>query len=672
MKAARTQFMTLNRVGQLCAFLTLLLGALGLAGWLFDQPVWRSVWKSGPEMKFNTALALTALGSALVLANTLKDRARYAIHVAVSVPLLVATLTLIQYAFSINLGIDELVFRDTNPLGTSHAGRMAWHSALTFLALSVGTLWLQHQQRRSIYAAQWVALAAMLFPILALVGYAYSTMAVFGMSSETGYMAVPTAGAFICAALALLFRAPDRGIMATLTAPTRTSGVFRGLLPFLLILPLALGWLTLHVAHGVEHPPAYSVATVATFTTILLTALAWLAVFRLNSAEREIKHAEEAKAKLAAIVQHSDDAIVSKDLNSIITSWNRGAEHLFGYTAEEAIGQSILMIIPIDRQYEEPQIIERMRKGETMDHYETIRRRRDGTLVDISLTVSPIRDERGNIIGVSKIARNITDRKRTEAALVKAQEELQQHAATLEKTVEQRTAKLRETIGELESYSYSISHDMRGPLRAMQAYAQVLLSDYGTALDAPARRYLDRIMASSHRLDKLIQDVLSYSRISRGDVRLEPVNLDRLVQDIIDEYPAVRAAEVNVRQPLGSVVAAEALLTQTISNLMTNAAKFVVVGQTPRIKVWSETIPSNNSTPATIKLCIQDHGIGIAPEDQQRIFGIFARVHSEKEYEGTGIGLSIVKKSVERMGGEVSLTSELGKGSTFCLYLPRA
>jgi len=273
---------------------------------------------------------------------------------------------------------------------------------------------------------------------------------------------------------------------------------------------------------------------------------------------------------------------------------------------------------------------------------------------------------------------------RAQHELAKAQQELQQHAATLETTVRDRTARLRDTIHELESYSYSISHDMRAPLRAMQAYTQVLLDELGPRLDGSHRRYLDRIGAAAVRLDKLITDVLSYSRLSRADLDLKPVNLDNLVHEITYQYPVLQKAQVQIANHLGSVIAAEALLTQAIANLLTNAAKFVAVGQIPRIKIWSE--PVQESVPAEpsfqesanpnigpfLRLSIQDHGIGIAPDDQQRIFGIFARVHSEKEYEGTGIGLSIVKKAVERMGGAVGVHSKLGQGATFWIQLPKA
>ena len=508
--------------------------------------------------------------------------------------------------------------------------------------------------------------------------------------------------------------------------------------------------------------------------------------------KRKLKDSTHEASLLAAIVESSDDAIVSKDLRGIVTSWNKSAERIFGYTADEMIGQSITKIIPEERLNEEKEILRRTRRGESVDHFETVRVTKTGQRVYVSLTISPIRDATGKVVGASKILRDITKLKEAQEAMresevrkgaildsaldciitidheskiievnaavekvfgyqreemlgknmaeliiparyreahyrglahylrtgqgpvlgrrvelsalrrdgtefpvelgivpierggtplftgtlrditerKQAEAEIQQLNRNLELKVEERTARLREMVAELESYSYSISHDMRAPLRAMQAYAQVLLSEYHDRLDEAGRRYLDRIISSSNRLDKLIQDVLSYSRISRADVQLEAINLDRLVPDIVHEYPTVQAAQVQIRSPLGSVVAAEALLTQAIANLLTNAAKFVAPGKTPCIQIWSEMV-TGDSRPA-LRLYIQDNGIGIAPEHQQRIFGIFARIHSEKEYEGTGIGLSIVKKAVERMGGQLGLQSEAGKGSTFWLQLPTA
>lgn len=378
------------------------------------------------------------------------------------------------------------------------------------------------------------------------------------------------------------------------------------------------------------------------------------------------KQSEMASQRLAAIVECSDDAIIGKDLNGVITTWNKAAERMFGYSAAEAIGQSVVMLMPPDRQHEEPGILDRIRLGQRIDHFETVRRRKDGSLLNVSLSVSPIRAGDGRVIGASKIARDITDRIRRERTLVQVQGELARLNEELEQRVQQRTAELAETIGELEAFSYSITHDLRAPLRSMQSFGTLLEQECGPELSPVAQDYIRRIVTSARRMDRLIQDVLTYSRIARSDLRLEVLDLDQLMQEIIESYPCFQtpAGVISVKRPLLGVVANEAALTQCLSNLIGNAIKFVAPGQAAEVTVWSEAQADR------VRICVRDKGIGIPAKHQQRIFGIFQRL--SKVYEGTGIGLSIVKKAAERMGGSVGLCSEPGRGSTFWIELEAA
>jgi PAS domain S-box-containing protein len=620
----------------------------------------------------------------------------------------------------------------------------------------------------------------------------------------------------------------------------------------------------------------------------------------------------QADACLAAIVESSDDAIISKTLEGVITTWNKAAERILGYTAQEMIGRSILTLIPPDRADEEQLIIARIRSGQRVEHYETVRRRRDGTLIDVSLTISPIKDARDRIIGASKILRDITEqkrlresvgrlrlaiesapngmlmvdehgtivmvnaqverlfgygrdellgsaatvvlpalfddapqvaptraaggtarevsvhrkdgtqipvevslnradtaegsfvlaavvditaRKRAEAAakksaaqlrlvveaapngmvmvdergaivMVNAQMErlfgytraemigrkiemllpqrfrdthraqrkdflqspetramghgrhlygrrkdgsefpvevglnpaetpdgsfvlaaviditqrkrmeqeladahaaLSKHARDLEATVAERTAHLQHTIAELEGVSYSLSHDMRAPLRAMQGFSQIVLSEAGERLDDNEKDLRRRTINAASRLDRLIQDVLTYTRVSRQAVELTAVDLEPLLNQIIDERPELQApkADITLVTPLARVRGHEASLTQCITNLLDNAVKFVAAGQQPQIRIWTEPAGSR------VRLWFEDNGIGIPKEAQGRLFGIFQRIHDDKTYPGTGIGLAIVRKAVERMGGSVSVESTPGKGSRFGVELER-
>jgi PAS domain S-box-containing protein len=368
----------------------------------------------------------------------------------------------------------------------------------------------------------------------------------------------------------------------------------------------------------------------------------------------DLKQAEMGLQRLAAIVESSDDAIISKDLNGIVCSWNKGAERIFGYTADEVIGKPITVLMPPERINEEPGILERIRKGERIDHYETVRRRKDGTLLNVSLTVSPISDARGKVIGASKIARNITDR-------VRAKEKLEQ-------TVSERTASLREAIAQMEEFSYSFSHDLRAPVRAMKGYAQFILDQYAARLDAKGCDLLERIVRGSARMEQLIHDVLTYTRLASSDIELKRVSLKQFLQDLVQQFPEFQRprAEVVIRGPLPDILAHEPSLGQAVSNLLANGVKFVAQGTTPRLHLWTETRGDK------VRLWVEDNGVGIQPQYQHRLFRIFERVHQDARFDGTGIGLAIVRKAAERMGGAVGVESDGITGSSFWIELSKA
>jgi len=377
----------------------------------------------------------------------------------------------------------------------------------------------------------------------------------------------------------------------------------------------------------------------------------------------ESHHSRELKARLAAIVQNSDDAIVSKTLDGIVTSWNAGAERLFGYTAEDIIGKSITTIIPESRLPEETDILAKIVRGEAVEHFETVRRRKDGSLVDVSITVSPLKDDDGRIIGASKIARDITEQKR-------AHEEALQVNAMLEDRVRERTRSLQESVQELDSFAYTVAHDLRAPLRAVHSFGEILLEECAPKLTETERKYLVEMIRAGSRMDTLISDLLAYSRISRQDTPISTLDLCSLVDGILidlrDEL-ADRKAIVDIVRPLPRVAGHAVMLGQAILNLISNAVKFVLPGKSPHVRIWSEPQPFGR-----VRLWVEDNGIGISAEHQSRLFKVFERLHGREEYPGTGIGLAIVRRAVERMRGSSGLVSAPGAGSKFWIELPEA
>jgi signal transduction histidine kinase len=260
----------------------------------------------------------------------------------------------------------------------------------------------------------------------------------------------------------------------------------------------------------------------------------------------------------------------------------------------------------------------------------------------------------------------IEERRRTERELKESQDKFRQLYNTLEFRVAERTSDLQSALRELETFAYSVAHDLRGPLRAMAGFSQALLEDYGDALDVTGRDYARRIADAAMRLDQLTQDLLAYSRLARSEFALEPVELDPLVDGVLEELASEirdRKATIRVERPLPRVEGHSLTLRQVITNLVSNSLKFVQPDVPPEIRIRAER------RNGWIRLWVEDRGIGILPEHHERIFGVFERLNRFEEYPGSGIGLAIVRKGVERMKGQVGVESQLGEGSRFWIEL---
>jgi PAS domain S-box-containing protein len=371
-----------------------------------------------------------------------------------------------------------------------------------------------------------------------------------------------------------------------------------------------------------------------------------------------LRRADNIARHLSAIVLSSDDTIVSKDLNGIIKSWNPAAERMFGFTAEEAIGRSIRMIIPPDRQAEEDEVLSRIRRGQSVDHFETIRRRKDGSELAVSLTVSPIIGANGEVIGASKIARDITQRKQIEAErdLLLAREQEARRDA-------ERANRLKDDFLAL------VSHELRTPIQAIIGWVKIARS-LGDP-DPKMLRALDVIDRNVRAQVRLIDDLVDAARITTGKLQIasEHVHLHRAVIDAVESVrPAVAAKSLELRlkiEPGAYVVVGDAArLQQVVANLLSNAVKFTTEG---RIEV---RLTRENGQACIV---VRDTGRGIAPEFLPFVFDRFrqAEVGVDRQHSGLGLGLAIVRYLAEAHGGSVSAESEgIDKGSTFSICLP--
>ena len=361
---------------------------------------------------------------------------------------------------------------------------------------------------------------------------------------------------------------------------------------------------------------------------------------------------------LESIINFSDDAIISKTLEGIITSWNKGAENIFGYTADEIIGKHISILIPSYRSNEEDEIISKIKAGSYVAHYETERVTKSGTIICISLTVSPIKSYDGSIIGASKIARDITDRKKIENEILKLNQ-------SLEQKVLDRTAMLEAVNKELESFSYSVAHDLRTPLRIINGYADILKKEYDEKLDAEGERIIGVIMNNTRRMGTLIDGILNLARLGRKELTKQDTNMTALLDIVIAEQLAIikKPVKFDIKE-LPKAYCDSALIRQVWSNLISNAIKYSGTQEDQLIEISS--ILKDNFIVYTVK----DNGVGFDMKYSDKLFGVFQRLHKQNEFEGIGIGLALVQRIITKHGGYVWADAGVDKGATFYFSLP--
>jgi len=360
------------------------------------------------------------------------------------------------------------------------------------------------------------------------------------------------------------------------------------------------------------------------------------------------RRAEEQRARLAAIVDASSDAIIGKTLDGTVTSWNEAAERLFGYAPGEILGRPITTLVPSRLLGEETEILTRLARGERIEQLDTIRRTKDGREVDVSVTISPVRDSRGSIVGAAKVVRDVTARRRANEAVAHAKDAAE--AANRE----------------LEAFSYSVAHDLRAPLRGMNGFAQVLLTTYGDRLDAEGRDYLQEIVLNAAKMAELIDGLLALARVTRSEVRREHVDISALAHEVTNRLATSEPERhVDVRVEEGLTADADVRLVRALfENLLGNAWKFTSKAATSRIEVGATQEDGGHA------FFVRDNGAGFDMAHAGKLFAPFQRLHTLTEFPGTGIGLATVRRIVHRHGGQIRADGAVGSGATFTFTLP--
>lgn len=411
-------------------------------------------------------------------------------------------------------------------------------------------------------------------------------------------------------------------------------------------------------------------------------------------------------AMLHWVQQLAPYGIFTTDNELRIQTWNHWLEGHSGQSADSVVGRPLLEVFPdlltrkLDHHYLEA-LEGRVNVLSTALHGHLLRfptTMRDSPFPDMQQTVriGPLLFNR-IVCGTLTTIEDVTQREMQAQAL-------RQHAEKLEEKVRERTRRLDETVAQLESFSYTVAHDLRAPVRTFQGFTEILLEDYGQDLPPPAQEYLDRMKRAAEGMDQLIRDLLQFNRVSRQQIEAEPIDLGEMVDEIVARTPSLQQAGVlTIQTPLLPVLGNRTLLQQSLSNLLDNAIKFVVPDRALRVGVRTELRPADtgptgsnplppfnpptalkvgedtdaslllntNPEPETrVRICVEDNGVGIAPEHHRQVFGIFERIESPHKYEGTGIGLAIVARAVQRMQGRCGVESSPNVGSTFWIELP--
>lgn len=369
------------------------------------------------------------------------------------------------------------------------------------------------------------------------------------------------------------------------------------------------------------------------------------------------KRVEQELAEKARLLDLSKDAIIVHDFDGMITLWNYGAEELYGWDSQEALGRPVHTLLQTEFPKAFEEILKELQSAGKFSG-EVAQRAKGGHRVEALCRW--VLDPVTGVILTSYT--DISERKRAEALTQRAKEQLERQAAELERLVQEKTKSLQQAVLQMEEFSYTVSHDLRAPLRAMQQFSEALLEDYGEHFEGDAKEYLQRIAAAAQRMDALTRDVLAYSRVAKEESRPEPICLQDVVGEILGLSPSL-SKHATIEGTLPKILGERPLLSQALSNLLSNAVKFVQPGVTPRVRIWHELREGR------VRLWIQDNGIGIDPAAQGRLFRPFERIHPQGLYEGTGIGLAIVRKAVERMGGQVGVESDGKNGSRFWIEL---
>lgn len=623
------------RLARAAAILVIATGALALVGWAYDLPVLTSILPGLSSMKANTAVAFLLCGLSLWLSegSPLQRRAG-ALCATVVAGISLATLT--EYLTGWDLGIDELLVRDHITHWPSVPGRMGSNTATCFGLVAAALARMRPGADRRPWIREACALAAAIIALTAVIGYAYSAISLTGISFQT-QMALHTALAFLVLCTGVLARDRRGPVLTILLSDGPGGEMTRTVLPTMLVLLFGFGWLRLKGQDAGWYGTNFGLAIMVLVSLISLSVVTLLSAARLNRLEAERRGHALAMHEYAQLLDLAHVMIRSQD--GTIRLWNTGSEHLYGWSRTQAVGRLSHQLL--QTEFPEP-LAEIEAQLLQTGHWqgELVRRHAGGQPITVASHWVLHRDATNTPVGVLEVNNDITERK---------------HAET----------EMRRSNEELERFAYIASHDLQEPLRMVGSYVQLLAKRYKGKLDADADDFIGFALDGTRRMHRLIEDLLAYSRVGSRGAAMASVNANAALDGALRSLRLAieESGAVVTHDQLPTVLADPGQVEHLFLNLVSNALKFRAAAP-PLVHISAARDGDR------WEFSVRDNGIGIAPEYFERIFVIFQRLHGRDDYPGTGIGLAIAKKIVERHGGQTRVESQPGQGATFLFTLP--
>ncbi len=652
------------------AWFSVVFGLLVLIGWAFGIESIKRVFPGMVAMNPMTSVLFVLLGVSLIGKESQRGARMNTLATLLGVTVVVAAaLKIFELLSGMHLGIDTWLFsKDLATTLQPLPNRMAPNTAVNFVFLGSAVLFLDTTCARGRRPSDYLATTAAFIALLALLGYAYRIRSMTGLSQHIP-MALNTAVTFLITAAGVFCARPKLGWIGIVTGSGPGAATARLLLPALVLLIISIGWMRIYGETAGVFSSELGVAIYTLIIIVLCVALSLSSARSLDKAaverrqiesQREVAFAEikESDARIRSVLDTAYDAFISIDANGKVIDWNAAAEKMFGRSRAECMGQTLSgLIVPAQHRIAHENGLSRASSpagpsGNFLNRrVEITALRRDGSEFPIQMKIWPL------VIGKRRtfnaFIADISEQKTAETKIQRLHLELVAKAGQLENTNH-----------ELEAFSYSVSHDLRAPLRHISGYARMLQEDVSEKLDGEASRYLNEIVDAARRMGVLIDNLLAFSRLGRKAMQHTNIDMRAMVISVLQENPNPLVCEVHIDE-LPEVSGDPQLLKQVWTNLISNAIKYSTPrGDAARIDI------SGESEGSIVRYSIRDNGVGFDMRYVDKLFGVFQRLHSDEEFDGSGVGLAIVERIVSRHGGSISAIGNLGAGATFTFELP--